>query len=112
MSPIIPPQKQGEGEFLIEGLQEGSQFFDIAIKATLVGLPSGPVNLEGQASGAVFVRNPTFSVTLAHPRTVRAGEPYELYATVTNTSRTAANLVSVNLDPRSISGAQLLSDPR
>ncbi len=50
------------------------------------------------------------AVTLAHPRTVRAGEPYDLYATVTNTSRIAANLVSVNLDPRSISGAQLLSD--
>src|SRR5262249_14245360 len=63
------------------------------------------------AAGAVFVRNPTFSVTLAHPRTVRSGESYSVYATVTNTSRSAANLVSVNLDPRSISGALLRSDP-
>ena len=30
--PVIPPQKQGEGEFLIEGLQEGSHLFDIAIE--------------------------------------------------------------------------------
>ena len=91
-------------------LERGSQQFDIAIKATLVGLPSGPVNLEGAAAGSVFVRNPTFAVTLAHPRTVRSGEPYAIYATVTNTSRTPANLVTINLDPRSIAGAQLLSD--
>ena len=108
---VIPPQRQGEGEFLIEGLKEGSQQFDIAIDATLFGLPSGPVKLEGAAAGSVFVRNPTFAVTLAHPRTVRSGEPYAIYATVTNTSRTPANLVTVNLDPRSIAGAQLLSDP-
>ncbi len=66
--PVLPPQKQGEGEFLVEGLQEGSHLFDITIRTTLVGLPSGPVQLEGQASGAVFVRNPTFAVTLAHPQ--------------------------------------------
>ncbi|MGE5243271.1 MAG: Ig-like domain-containing protein [Betaproteobacteria bacterium] len=108
---VIPPQKQGEGEFLIEGLKEGSSQFDIAITATLVGLPSGPVVLQGQAAGAVFVRNPTFAVTLAHPRRVLSGEPYSVYATVTNTSKTPANLVSVNLDPHSITGAQLLSDP-
>jgi hypothetical protein len=53
--PVLPPQKQGEGEFLVEGLQEGSHLFDITIRTTLVGLPSGPVQLEGQASGAVFV---------------------------------------------------------
>ncbi|MBM3225668.1 MAG: hypothetical protein FJZ47_17965, partial [Candidatus Tectomicrobia bacterium] len=57
------------------------------------------------------MRNPTFSITLSHPRTVRSGEPYDLYATVTNTSQTPANLVSVSLDPRSISGAQLISEP-
>ena len=50
-------------------------------------------------------------MTLAHPRTVRSGEPYDIYATVTNTSRSVANLVSVNLDPLGISGAQLISDP-
>ena len=89
----IPPQKKGEAEFLVEGLKEGSHLFDIAIQAMLYGLPSGPVKLMGQAAGAVFVRNPTFSVTLAHPRTVSSGERYDLYATVTNTSQSAANLV-------------------
>ncbi len=107
----IAPQQSGEGEFLLEGLKEGGHIFDIVIDAVLDGLPSGPVSLVGQAAGAVFVRNPTFSVTLAHPRTVRSGEPYDVYATVTNTSRTVANLVSINLDPLGISGAQLVSDP-
>lgn len=107
----IPPQKGGEGEFLLEGLKEGGHIFDIEIDAVLDGLPSGPVSLVGAAAGAVFVRNPTFSVTLAHPRTIRSGEPYDIYATVTNTSRSVANLVSVNLDPLGISGAQLISEP-
>lgn len=107
----IPPQKQGEGEILLEGLKEGGHTFDVNIEAFLDGLPSGPVRLVGLAAGAVFVRNPTFSVTLAHPRTIRSGETYDIFATVTNTSRSVANLVSVNLDPLSISGAQLLSDP-
>lgn len=108
--PLIPPQRTGEGEFLVEGLQEGSHTMDMEINAVLDGLPSGPVKLIGKAVGAVFVRNPTFSITLSHPRTVRSGESYNLYATVTNTSRSVANLVSVNLDSRSISGARLSSD--
>src|SRR5437773_343436 len=108
-TPVIPAQKQGEGEFLVEGLREGSSTVDIDITAVLDGLPSGPVKLMGKATGAVFVRNPTFSITLSHPRTIRSGEPYDLYATITNTSQTTANLVSVNLDSRSASGAQLIS---
>jgi hypothetical protein len=101
---------QGQGEFLVEGLAEGGHTFEIAIDAVLHGLPSGPVRLTGQAAGAFFVRNPTFAVTLAHPRTIRSGEPYDLYATITNTSRSAANLVTIDLDPRGISGARLVSD--
>jgi hypothetical protein len=108
---FIPPQHSAEGEFLVEGLKEGAHLFDLEINATLFGLPSGPVRLQGQAAGAVFVRNPTFAVTLAHPRTIRAGEQYDLYATVTNTSQSPANLVRVNLEPLGISGAQLLTDP-
>lgn len=108
---LIRPQQQGSGEFLVEGLLEGAHLIDIDIRAVLDGLPSGPVEIQGAAAGAVFVRNPTFSVTLAHPRVVRAGEPYDIFATVTNTSRSAANLVSVGLDPLAISGAVLLSDP-
>lgn len=109
--PTIPPQHSGQGEFLLEGLREGAQSFDMQIDAVLDGLPSGPLRLSGKAAGAVLVRNPEFFITLSHPRTVRSGEPYQLYATVTNTSaNTPANLVSVSLDRRAVSGAQLVSD--
>ncbi|MGH2544053.1 MAG: hypothetical protein ACRDIB_14735, partial [Ardenticatenaceae bacterium] len=108
--PRIAPQQMGEGEFLVEGLREGSHTVNISINAVLEGLPSGPVELIGEAVGAVFVRNPTFDITLSHPRTVRTGELYDLYATITNTSETPANLVSVTLPENSISGARLCDD--
>lgn len=104
---VIAPQAMGEGEFLVEGLREGFHTVDIALSGTLDGLPSGPVEIQGAAVGAVLVRDPTFDITLAHPRTIRAGEPYDLYATITNTSTGPANLVSVSLDPRGVSGAIL-----
>ena len=108
--PTITPQQTGKGEFLVEGLREGSSDLNITITATLHGLPSGPVKLKGKAVGSVFVRNPTFAITLSHPATVRSGEAYDLYAIITNTSTSSANLVSISLDRRSISGARLTSD--
>ncbi len=107
----IRPQETGGGEFLVEGLHEGIHSMDIGIDAVLDGLPSGPVRLHGQSGAVVLVRNPRFSIALSHPRTVRAGETYDLFATVTNTSQTMANLVSVSLYPRGITGAELLSEP-
>jgi hypothetical protein len=109
-NPVIGPQEKGEGEFLVEGLREGAHDLDIEIRAVLQGLPSGPVKLKGLAKGAVLVRNADFSLTLSHPQTIRSGESYDLYTTLTNTSQTTANLVSVRLDPRSISGARLVSE--
>ncbi len=105
----IPPGASGEGEFLLEGRLEGSHTVDIEIRATLDGLDR-PIPLMGKALGSVFVRNPTFSITIAHPRTVAAGESYDVFATITNTSRTPANLASVSLPSRSISGAVLHPD--
>jgi hypothetical protein len=107
---FLRPQESGDGEFLIEGLREGTHVFDIELEAELHGLPSGPIELMSVAKGTVQVSNPTFSLTFSHPQTVRTGEPYELFATVTNTSDRAVNLVSVNLDPRAVSGAELLSE--
>ena len=103
----LPPQTQGRGEFLVEGLREGFHTLDITLAGVLHGLPSGPVEIEGRAVGAVLVRDPTFDITLAHPRTVRAGEPYDLYATITNTSSAPANLVTVHLESGGVSGAVL-----
>ncbi len=105
--PRIRPQETSQAEFLVEGLLEGNHSVDFEIRAVLDGLPSGPVELVGNAVGAVLVRNPTFSITLSQPGTVRAFEPYDLWAVVTNTSLQPANLVSLNLDANSSSGTLL-----
>jgi hypothetical protein len=104
------PAETGQADFTIEGLKEGTHKLDFEITATLEGLPIGPVPLTGHATGAVLVRNPDFSVTMGHPDTVRSGELYDLFVTITNTGKSIANLVSVNLDPRALSGAVFAGD--
>ena len=106
---IIAPQQSGNSEHLVEGLREGTHTIEIKVRAMLHGLPIGPVPISGRVLGTVEVRNPTFALTLSHPATISAGEEYDLLVTLTNTSRSPANLASVNLLPRSISGATLLS---
>jgi hypothetical protein len=111
-SVLLRPGESGQADFTIEGKREGTHRIDFDIKAVLDGLPIGPVTLTGKASGAVLVRNPDFSITLGHPATVRSGEAYDLFVTVTNTSKSTANLVSLRLDQRALSGAVLASDER
>ena len=102
-------QETGHASFIVEGLKEGTFPVDFEITATLIGLPKGPVKIKGTASGTVLVRNPNFSINLSHPNTVRTGTNYTLFATIKNTSDVPANLVSISLDPRGVSGAELLS---
>lgn len=85
---------------------------EIVIKGTLEGLPSGPVEIVGRARGAVLVRNPTFALTFSYPGVVRSGVAYDLYVTIANVSNALANLVSINLDSGSLSGAILLGESR
>ncbi|HUF85492.1 MAG TPA: Ig-like domain-containing protein [Acidimicrobiia bacterium] len=46
-----------------------------------------------------------FHLTFAHPRTVREGEAYSLFVTVTNLSRATQNLITVALEELRITGA-------
>ena len=108
--PRLQPGETGQGEFLVEGLQEGLHVMDLKLTADLEGLAAGVVKIEGRAAGSVLVRNPKFSFAFAHPRTVRAGEPYDAFVTILNTSQVPANLVSVTLNSLSISGGVLESD--
>lgn len=105
----LDPGDTGRAEFVVEGLREGLHQLDIALAANLNGLAAGPVRIHGRAAGTVLVRNPKFSITFAHPRVVRAGEPYTASVTVLNTSSVEANLVSVQLADASLSGAVLMS---
>ncbi len=104
------PGETGEGEFLVEGLQEGLHVMDMELTADLEGLAAGIVKVRGKAAGSVLVRNPKFSLAFSHPRTVRAGEPYDAFVTVLNTSSAIANLVQVTLPAAAISGGVLESD--
>lgn len=104
----IGPGESGNAEYLVEGRREGSHIVEMRIKGTLNGLPVGPVEVTGTAMGAVLVRNPTFTLTFTHPEVVTAGEPYTLDVTVTNTSASPANFVSLNLNAHDIGGATLV----
>lgn len=107
---FLTPGESGNAEFLVEGMREGSHVIEMEITGTLTGLPVGPVTIRGRAAGAVLVRNPSFTLTFIHPDIVNDGEEYDLDVTVTNTSESPANFVSVNLYPRNISGASLVGD--
>ena len=107
----IGPGESGQAEYLVEGRREGTHIVELRIKGTLNGLPSGPIEMKGTALGSVLVRNPTFQLTFTHPEVVTSGEPYTLDVTVSNTSSSPANFVSVNLQGAHIGGATLLDDP-
>ncbi|MBN1273270.1 MAG: carboxypeptidase regulatory-like domain-containing protein, partial [Candidatus Aminicenantes bacterium] len=102
----------GMAEFLTEGLEEGTHIVEIKFNGTLTGLPGGDTPVLGTAKGAVLVRNPQFSITVSHPSIVREGEEYDSYYTITNISRSAANLVSLTMPGSRIIGAKLLSEDR
>lgn len=101
----LKPGEAGQAEFLVEGLREGLHLMEITLTADLEGLAAGVVKITGKAAGSVLVRNPNFSLAFSHPRTVRAGEPYEASVTVLNTSLVPANRVRVTLPKSSLSGA-------
>ncbi|HWW84531.1 MAG TPA: hypothetical protein VNZ26_13075, partial [Vicinamibacterales bacterium] len=103
----LAPGETGQSQFLVEGRREGTFTITMDLEGTLNGLPVGPVPISGRAAGAVVVRNPKFTLTFTHPDVVNAGEPYTLDVTVTNTSDSPANFVSIDLNAQNISGATL-----
>ena len=107
----IAPGQNGSAEYLVEGRREGTWVVEFHIGGTLHGLPVGPVQVTGRAAGSVLVRNPSFTLTFTHPETVMAREQYSLDVTVTNTSESPANFVSVNLHSRNVTGATVVGEP-
>ncbi len=103
--------EQGQAEFLVEGRREGFHTISFDIDGILEGLPIGPVPISGSAKGGVLVRNPFFNMTFTAPSTVRTGEEFSLFITVSNISQAIANAVTVTLNQASLAGATLLGDP-
>ena len=106
----LVPGEQGQAEFLLVGEKEGFHTFSIDIGATLDGLATGPVTLEGKASSGVLVRNPYFDLSFVVPSVVRQREQFRVFVTVTNIGQGIANDVSVTLDESRMSHARLLGD--
>jgi hypothetical protein len=107
---FLVAQAEGQAEFLVEGLEEGTHVVQFDLEGVLEGLAGGRIErISGQARGAVVVRDPTLAITITHPETVRPDEEYSLLLTVSNTGNAPLNLVTVELPPAGLSGAVLLS---
>ncbi|MBV8856458.1 MAG: carboxypeptidase regulatory-like domain-containing protein, partial [Acidobacteria bacterium] len=102
------PGEAGQATFLLEGLKDGLHTVDFDLSATLEGLPSGPVQVQGTVPGAVLVRDASFAVTFTHPGIVRAGQEYDLAMTVTNTGSRDILGAFARLNRNGISGAELI----
>jgi Bacterial Ig-like domain/Carboxypeptidase regulatory-like domain len=108
---ILNAGQTGQAQWTIVGNAEGFSPINFGINAILEGLPTGPVTLTGSANGGVLVRNPYFNMTFTVPGVVRSGELFNVYATVTNTSQSFANNLTVAIDAASLSGLVLTSGP-
>ncbi|HVO49914.1 MAG TPA: hypothetical protein VMV60_02885, partial [Thermoanaerobaculia bacterium] len=101
----IGPGEQGTASWTIEGLLPGTHVLRMEIEADLARPGRGILATGGVVQAAVEVVDARFQLAFNHPDTVRTGEPYSLYVTVTNLSRATQNLVTVDLATENISGA-------
>ncbi len=104
-SGVVGPGEQGTAGWTVEGLVAGTQTLRMEIAADLVRPGHLTLPLVGSVQAAVEVVDARFNLTFNHPDVVREGEAYSLYVTVTNLSRAAQNLVTVELLSQNITGA-------
>ncbi len=107
---FIVAQMEGEAEFLLEGLTEGNHIVEFEMEGILEGLPTGVQRITGKARGAVVVRDPSLSVSISHPDTVRNDELYKLYMTVTNLGTNPVNGLTLQLPISQLSGVSVEDD--
>ena len=101
----VGPGEQGTASWTVEGLLPGTHVLRMEIEADLTRPGRPDVVTGGVVQAAVEVVDARFQLAFNHPDTVRTGEPYSLYVTVTNLSRATQNLVTVDLASQNISGA-------
>lgn len=103
-------QASGQAEYLVEGLREGTHVVEFDIEGVIDGMPGGIRRIEGEARGAVVVRDPTLGIHVSHPDVVRADEQYDLLLTVSNTGLVPANLVKVSFPAAGLSGCEIVGE--
>ncbi|MDL2718638.1 MAG: Ig-like domain-containing protein, partial [Acidobacteriota bacterium] len=104
-SGVVGAGEQGTASWTVEGLVAGTQTLRMDIAADLVRPGRVTLPLSGSVQAAVEVVDARFNLSFNHPDVVREGEPYSLYVTVTNLSRAAQNLITVELLSENITGA-------
>ncbi|HQQ77162.1 MAG TPA: Ig-like domain-containing protein, partial [Thermoanaerobaculia bacterium] len=102
---VMGPGEQGTASWTVEGLLPGTHVLRMEIEADLARPGRPDLATGGVVQAAVEVVDARFQLAFNHPDVVRTGEPYSLYVTVTNLSRAAQNLVTVDLATENISGA-------
>jgi hypothetical protein len=103
-------QASAEAEVVVEGLREGTHLVEFDIAGTVDGLPGGPQPIGGKAQGAVVVRDPTLSVVISHPRTVKVNQEYPLYMTVTNLGKAPVNELDLGFKAAGLAGVEVIGD--
>jgi hypothetical protein len=101
----LDPGEQAAGQWTLEGLLPGTHTLRFAIEGVLERPGREPLPVASAAQAAVDVVDARFHLTFAHPRTVREGEQYSMFVTVTNLSRATQNLITVALEELRITGA-------
>ena len=93
------------------GDAEGFHPISFDVGAVLDGLPAGPVNITGKASGGVLVQQPVLRHDL-HGSVcgAGAGSPSSSSSTITNIGQGAANDLHVGFDDNALSHVTLLGD--
>jgi hypothetical protein len=101
----LQPGQQGAASWTIEGLRPGTHLIDVDIEAQLLRSGRDPLPMLSRVRAAVEVVDARFNLTFSHPDVVREAEAYSLFVTVTNLSRVAQNLITVEIRPEHMTGA-------
>lgn len=105
---VFPSGAGGQASFLLRGIRQGLHTINFDLTGKLEGLPGGPINIRGQISGAVLVRDASIAVSFTHPSVVNKNQEYDLSMTLYNQGDTDIQGAIAQLASGSIIGASLL----
>lgn len=102
---VLHPGQQGAAAWVLEGLRPGTHLVEVEIGGELTRPGKDPLPVRSHVRAAVEVVDARFNLTFSHPEVVREAEAYSLFVTVTNLSRVAQNLITVEIRPEHMTGA-------
>ena len=100
------PGEQGFASWTVEGLRAGTHTLSMNVTGEIHRPGREPLSILTRTQAAVEVVDARFNTTFGHPDTVREGEEYTLFVTISNMSPVTQNLVTVDLDEQHMTGAR------